>query len=79
MAGKDGVSQIIEAFESVVTFIALTGRFCVVKAALDDSFGLTGRAVNTFWPGQLAYGLITLNIIDQILDIDLHRRTPVRV
>ena len=32
-----------------------------------------------FWPAQLVYGLITLNIIDQILDIDLQRWTPVRV
>ncbi len=79
MPGKDGIGPIIEAFVTAVTFIALMGGFCVVKAALDDSFGLTGRAVNTFCPAQLVRGLITLNIIDQILDIDLHRRTPVRV
>ena len=35
-------------------------------------------AVNTVWPAQVADGLITLNIIDQPLDIDLHRWTPVR-
>src|SRR5262249_30049436 len=30
------------------------------------------------WPAQIAYRLITLHIINQILDIDLHRWTPVR-
>ena len=34
------------------------------------------RDTYAFWPAQLAYGLITLTIIDQILDIDLQRWTP---
>jgi len=36
MAGKDGVGQIIKALITVVTLIALTSRFCVIKATLDD-------------------------------------------
>ena len=41
MFGKDGVSQIIKALVTVVTLIALTGRFRVIKAALDDVLRLT--------------------------------------
>src|SRR2546428_12125259 len=72
MSGKDGVSQIIKAFVSVVTLIALTGRLRVIKAALDDLVGLTRWAGDTIWPAQLTDGLITLDIIDEMLDIDLH-------
>src|SRR5262252_7771534 len=72
MSGKDGVSQIIKAFVTVVTLIALPGGFRVIKAALDDLGGLTRWAGDTIWPAQLTDGLITLDIIDEILDIDLH-------
>jgi Recombinase zinc beta ribbon domain/Recombinase len=72
MSGKDGVGQIIKAFVTVVTLIALTGRLRVIKAALDDLVGLTRWAGDTIWPAQLTDGLITLDIIDEILDIDLH-------
>jgi hypothetical protein len=34
--------------------------------------------VDAVGPAQFADGLITLSIIDQILDVDLHRWTPVR-
>src|SRR4029077_4036321 len=72
MSGKDGVGQIIKACVTVVTLIALTGRLRVIKAALDDLVGLTRWAGDTIWPAQLTDGLITLDIIDEILDIDLH-------
>src|SRR5262249_8757036 len=72
MSGKDGVGHIIKAFVTVVTFIALTGRLRVIKAALDDLVGLTRWAGETIWPAQLTDGLITLDIIDEIRDIDLH-------
>ena len=62
-----------------VTLIALAGQFCVIKAALHDLLGLTRGTRDAVWPAQCAYGLITLTIIDQILDIDLQRWTPVRV
>jgi hypothetical protein len=77
MSGKDGVRQIIKACVTVGTLIALTCRFRVIKAALDGPCGLTRWARDTIWPAQLADGLITLHIIDQILDIDLQRWTPV--
>ena len=72
MARKNGVGQIIKACITVVARIALTCRFRVIKAALDDLGGLTRWTCNAVWPAQLAYSLITLHIIDQILDIDLH-------
>ena len=46
------------------------------EAALDDLCALTRWARDAVWPVQLADGLIILNLIDQILDIDLHRWTP---
>src|SRR5687768_2109685 len=78
MSCKNGVRQIIKTPVTVMTFIALTGRFGLIKTPLDDFFGLTRGADNTVWPAQFADGLITLNLIDQFLDIDLHHWTPVR-
>src|SRR5215471_2070334 len=78
MSCKNGVCQVIKARVTIGTLIALTGRLRVIKATLNDLFGLTRWAVDAVWPAQIAYRLITLNIIDQILDIDLHRWTPVR-
>src|SRR5712691_11401887 len=78
MARKDGVGQIIKAFVTVVTLVALTGGFRVIKTTLDDLFGLTRGAGDTVRPASFAYGLITLNLIDQLLDVDLQRWTPVR-
>src|SRR6266446_2638971 len=77
MSSKNGVGQIIKALMTSVTLIALPGQFCVIKSALNDLLGLTRGTLDAVWPAQLADGLITLHIIDQILDIDLHRWTPV--
>jgi len=38
MSSKDGVGQVIKTFVAVVALIALTGRFRVIKATLDDVF-----------------------------------------
>jgi len=78
MARKNGVGQIIKAFVAVVTLVALTCRFRIIKAALDDLCGLTRWTLDAVWPAQLADSLTTLHIIDQILDVDLQRCTPVR-
>jgi hypothetical protein len=74
---KDGVRQLIKMLMTIGTLIALACRFCVIKAALADLFGLTSWALDTVWPAQIADNLITLHIIDQILDIDLHCWTPI--
>ena len=78
MAGKDGVGQIIKALVTVVTLVALTDGFSVIKATLDDVFGLTRGAGDAVWPASCADRLIAPHLIDQILDVDLHRWTPVR-
>ena len=78
MSCKDGVRHIIKALVTVVTRIALTGRFRVIKAALDDVLRLTRGTPDAIGPAQLANGLITLHVIDEMLDVDLHGWTPVR-
>src|SRR5713101_3456823 len=50
MARKDGVDQIIKAFVTVVTLVALTGGFRVIKTTLNDLFGLTRGAGDTVRP-----------------------------
>ena len=77
MAGKDGVRQIIKAFVTVVSLIALPSRFGVIKATLDDLCRLTRGARNTIGPAQFTDRLITLGIVNEILDVDLHGWTPV--
>src|SRR2546428_13969026 len=78
MSSKDGVGQVIKAFGAVVAFIALTGRFRVIKATLDDVFGLTRGTHDAGGPAQLTNRLITLHIVDEIRDVELHGLTPVR-
>src|SRR5215510_5077135 len=78
LSRKNGVGQIIKASVTVVTLIALTGGFRVIKATLDDLYRLTRGARHAVGPVQLADRLITLHIIDEILHVDLHGWTPVR-
>ena len=65
MARKHGVGPIIEAGLAVVARIALTGRFRVIKAALNDLGGLTRWTRHAVGPAQLADGLIALHIINE--------------
>ena len=67
MSSKDSVSQIIKASVTVVTLIALTGGFRIIKAALDHMSRLASGTLDTIGPAQLTNGLITLHIIDKIL------------
>src|SRR5215475_12875651 len=75
---KNRVGQIIKTCVTVVTRIALTGGFRVIKATLDDLLGLTRGTRDAIGPAQLTHSLITLHIIDEIRDVDLHGWTPVR-
>jgi hypothetical protein len=77
MSRKNRVGHIIKAYVAVGTRRALACRCGVIKAARDHLWGLTSWARDTVWPTQIADGLITLPIIDQLLDIDLQGRTPV--
>src|SRR5215510_8371447 len=78
MAGKNRVGQIIEACVTVVTLIALTSRFRIIKAALDNVLRRTRSTGDAIGPTQLPKGLITLDGIDQGRDIELHGWTPAR-
>src|SRR5262249_14940217 len=78
MARKDGVGQIIKTFVTVVTCIALTSWFRVIKATLHNLLRLTRGTPNAIGPAHLTNRLITLHLVDEILDVDLHGRTPVR-
>ena len=66
MSGKDGSGQILKACMTVVTLVALTGRFRVITAALDDLCGRARGACDAVWPAQCTDGLITLDIIDEV-------------
>jgi hypothetical protein len=72
MSSTYRVSQIIKALVTVVTLVALTGGFRIIKTALDYMSRLTRGTLYTIGPAQLTNGLITLDIIDKILDVDLH-------
>jgi hypothetical protein len=78
MFGKNSVRQIIKASVPVMTLITLTGGFGIIKAPLDDLYGLTRGTRDALWPVDLADGLITLHIIVEIFDSDLHCGTSVR-
>src|SRR5438876_11377346 len=78
MSSKDRVGQIIKAFITVVTLITLTSRFCIIKAAFDHMLRLTRGTCDAVGPAQLTNGLITLHVINEMLDVNLHDWTPVR-
>src|SRR5215475_8257680 len=78
MSSKDGVGQIIKTCVTVVTCIASTSWFRVIKATLNNLLRLTRGTHNAVGPAQLTNRPITLHLVDEILDVDLHGRTPVR-
>jgi hypothetical protein len=67
MSGKNGVRQIIEAFATIFTFIALFGRFFFIESSFDYSFEITKRTLASFRPVQFPNSFITLSIINQRL------------
>ena len=79
MSSKNRVGQIIEALVTVVTLIALTSWFRIIQAALDDVLRRTRWTCDAIGPTQLPHSLITLDVIDEMRDINVHRCTPVWV
>src|SRR4029453_1164085 len=53
MSSKDGVGQVIKACVTVVTLIALTGRFRVIKGALDHLLTLKQGTLDAISQAQL--------------------------
>jgi len=78
MSSKDRVGPIIKAFITVVTLLTLTSRFCIITAAFDHRLRRTRGTCDAIGPAQLTNGLITLHVIDEMLDVNLHDWTPVR-
>jgi hypothetical protein len=78
LSSNDGVGQIIKTFVTVVTCRALTSWFRVIKATRKNLLRLTRGTHNAVGPAQRTNRLITLHLVDEILDVDLHGRTPVR-
>lgn len=72
MPGKNCIGQVVKAFRTIFTFIALFCRLFVVKSPFDDSLGIAKRAFYSIGPTQSANSLITLGMIDQIFYIYLH-------
>jgi len=67
----------IQALGTVMLGRALPVGFRVLNAALADVCGLTRGVEDTIWPASFADRLITLTIIDEKLEVDLHGWTPV--
>ena len=78
MSSKDRVGPIIKACITVVTLLTLTSRFCIITAAFDHMLRRTRGTCDAIGPAQLTNGLITLHVIDEMLDVNLHDWTPVR-
>src|SRR5215471_18065855 len=78
LSAVERYTTIIKTFVTVVTCIALTSWFRVIKATLHNLFRLTRGTHNAVGPAQLTNRLITLHLVDEILDVDLHGWTPVR-
>src|SRR5712671_498880 len=78
MSSKDGVGQIIKTCVTVGTCIALTRWFRVSKATLHNLWRRTRGTHNAVGPAQLTHCLRTRHLVDEMLDVDLHGRTPVR-
>jgi hypothetical protein len=74
-----GFRRVIKAWMTGSTRIALTGRGRVIQAALEDVFGLKGRAHDAVRPAQLADGLLTLTMSNQMLDTDLPCRSGIKL
>ena len=72
---KNGACEIIKTFFAffVFAFITLTRGF-VGKPPTNDLFGVTERAGTSFGPAKFSNGIVTLGIIDEVLEIDVHFR-----
>jgi hypothetical protein len=78
VTGKNRVGYIIKACIAVLTRRALTGGLRIITTALDDLCGCTSGARDALWPASYVDGLLTLHILDEMLDVDVHSWTPVK-
>ena len=69
MASKNRRSQIIELLATLFAAITSAGLMTVIPASLGDLVGLTVRASNPIGPTPMANFLVTLLIINQMVDV----------
>ena len=70
MASEDGVGEVIEAFATATTEVALAMRLCLILAILDDGLGRTMGTRNTVRPAEVSNGLIAPGVVDEVTKID---------
>ena len=69
----DGFSEIIESLPAQFTLIALPIGPCIIESSFDDLAGITKWAMYFLRPAKLPYGIVALDIINQVLYVYLHR------
>jgi hypothetical protein len=69
MAGKNRLAQIIELPSALPAAIALAFLMAMIPTSFGDLVGLTVRASHPIRPTQTANFLVTLRIIDQMVDM----------
>jgi hypothetical protein len=69
MAGKNRPGQIIELPSALPAAIASAFLMAVIPASVGDLVGLTVRAPDPEGPTQMANFLVTLRIINQVVDV----------
>ena len=70
VAFKDGPGKIVKVASTRFALVLLSMFLRLVMTIFDDVFAAAKSAPHTLWPAQLANFLITLRIIDEVLDID---------
>ncbi len=72
MAGEDRPGQVVEVLPTVLAVIALSLRLRRIATLFRDPMGVTMGTSYALWPSQLADRLETLQVVDEVLDMD-HR------
>lgn len=75
MAGEDGAGQVIEELLTGLASVALACRLGRVMALLGDPPGRAVWTSHPLGPAQVADGLETFHVVDQVADVD-HRPCP---
>jgi hypothetical protein len=75
---EDRPTQIVKLLSASMVDVPLPVRIAVMVPSFFDLVRIAARAANPIRPAQLAYHLITLRIVDQLLDTDHARILPHR-
>lgn len=69
VAGEDGISEVIEALTAALALVALAMGFGIIPAVLDDRVAGASGAGHPIGPSHLPDRLITLDVVEEILDV----------